>query len=348
MLSFDEAEMLTTFVSRCPATANVLIFDGAYVTTPSFTAEVDMVIARDSVSDEIVPLEMKSWADAVQPEVLPHAALRRGAIVDSSAAVPVTQNCLLHAFSCVMPETNMELLAAQLPAADSLCAMDLNQALAKMAGANAVTCLTLSLIDMAEVNMRENSNAIWLCHQGNREGHGHWWAAVFPTTGGIVLIDAWSQGRCLWLSFSDFQALMEDSDNIACYELIEHNILEAIPTTSEYKLYGSGPRPACAPSSLAPEKTKLFTRKKSCIECGGPLAPDQPIDARVYTLAGVEAVEHVPMRCAKKSCRTYHHYNYRWVDGRKMNTCQSSELDYIFLNSKTGFSSALVASITMR
>ena len=67
----------------------------------------------------------------------------------------------------------MELLAAQLPAADSLCAMDLNQALAKRAGANAVTCLTLNLIDMAEVNMRENSKAIWLCHQGIREGHGH-------------------------------------------------------------------------------------------------------------------------------------------------------------------------------
>ena len=67
LLSFDEAEMLTAFMSECSASPNVLIFDGGYVKTSSYPDEVDMVIACNKISEELIPLHIKSWADNVHP-----------------------------------------------------------------------------------------------------------------------------------------------------------------------------------------------------------------------------------------------------------------------------------------
>ena len=338
LLSFEEAEMLTTFTRCCSASMNVLIFDGAYVVTSSFAAEVDMIIACDKVSEEIIPMEVQSWAHLVQPKVLPHAALRRGATVDHNSGAPVTQNCLLYAFSCVAPDVDMEALQAKLSSTDQMNAMDLNMALQQLA----VSRKYMRLVHVDGSSMVERSNAVWLCHQAVSEGHGHWWAALFADTGGVALIDAWTQRRHLWLAFEDFQTLFEETDNVTCFHLTEQDVENALPETPEYLLRGNGPRPACAPSAIVPTKKQVATAHKSCIECGAGLYAEKQIDARVYTLSGVESVQHVQMRCTQRSCRTYHHYNYRWVDGRKVNICRNSQLDYVFVNSKTGFSRAFL------
>ena len=331
MLSFAEAEMLTAFTEKCPTLTNVLVFDGAYMTTMSFAAELDMVIALDRVSEEITPLEVKSWAKALRPASLPHAALRRGAIVDPVAAVPVTENCLLYAFSIVAPDVNMEALRAHCSSTAPMSASSLNHALKQVVEANSNKCL--QLIHANGEHMTAKSNDVWICHQTVDLGHGHWWAALFPQSGGVAIVDGWAEGRHLWLPFVDFQALMEETDNITCFRLVEQDTSNSTPIGAEHTLSGNGPRPT------AVNKKKFVTSRKSCVECGAPLAPDKHIDARLYTLSGVESVHHVQMRCTRKSCRVYHHYNlYRWLDGRKINTCQAEDIECVFMSSKTGFS----------
>ena len=343
LLSFDEAEMLTAFMSECSASPNVLIFDGGYVKTSSYPDEVDMVIACNKVSEELIPLHIKSWADNVHPSVLPHVALRRGAVVDHRAGVPVTQNCLLYAFSCVAPDVDMDKLCVQHLQNESMSAADLNTSLLQIIEEGATTCLRL--IHTPDTEMVERSQSAWLCHQTLGDNQGHWWAALFPETGGVALLDGWSESRHMWLPFEDFRTIMDETENAVCFHLKEQPVMDVTPTTPAYMLRGNGPRPrpACAPSMASsrgdsPERKKLTTCHKFCVECGTSLAPDQPIIARLYTLAGVEVVDHVPMRCTQKSCRIYHHYNYRWQDGRKLNTCHSLDLNYVFINSKTAFS----------
>ncbi|CAE7371257.1 unnamed protein product, partial [Symbiodinium necroappetens] len=265
LLSFDEAEMLTAFMSECSASPNVLIFDGGYVKTSSYPDEVDMVIACNKVSEELIPLHIKSWADNVHPSVLPHVALRRGAVVDHRAGVPVTQNCLLYAFSCVAPDVDMDKLCAQHLQNESMSAADLNTSLLQIIEEDATTCLRL--IHTPDTEMVERSQPAWLCHQTLGDNQGHWWAALFPETGGVALLDGWSESRHMWLPFEDFRTIMDETENAVCFHLKEQPVMDVTPTTPAYML---------------------------------------------YTLAGVEVVDHVPMRCTQKSCRIYHHYNYRW------------------------------------
>ena len=105
------------------------------------------------------------------------------------------------------------------------------------------------------------------------------------------------------MHFADFRTIMDETENVVCFHLKEP---PATPTTPAYRLRGNVPRPACAPRRMAsskgdlatasPERKKMTTCHMSCVECGGSLAPDQPIIARLYTLVGVEVVDHVPMR----------------------------------------------------
>ena len=55
LLSFDEAELLTDSLQVCRAAANVLIFDGAYVLTSSFTDGFDLLCACSRVSESVSP-----------------------------------------------------------------------------------------------------------------------------------------------------------------------------------------------------------------------------------------------------------------------------------------------------
>lgn len=200
----------------------------------------------------------------------------------------------------------------------------LNHALKQVVESNSNKCM--QLIHANGEHVTAKSNDIRICHQTVDLGHGHWWAALFPQSGGVAIVDGRAEGRHLWLPFVDFQALMEETGNITCFRVVEQDTSNSTPTGPEYTLSGNGPRP------IASDKKKFATSRKSCVECGAPLAPDKHIDARLYVLSGVDSVHHVQMRCTRKSCRVYHHYNYRWLDGRKLNMCQAEDIECVFMS----------------
>ena len=57
------------------------------------------------------------------------------------------------------------------------------------------------------------------------------------------------------------------------------------------------------------------------------------------TVSGVQSVLTTTKRCSKKTCRTHHHYNYRKVEGEKLHRLPLEDVQYVFVNSKLGFSS---------
>ena len=92
-------------------------------------------------------------------------------------------------------------------------------------------------------------------------------------------------------------------------------------------------RPAAAMSTTL----RLTTPHQACLECGSSLRRERDIEARLYHLEGVRPIYHTTKKCANGNCSAMHHYNYRWLDGKKMHTASIDTLDYIFVNPKVAF-----------
>ncbi|CAE7455345.1 unnamed protein product, partial [Symbiodinium sp. CCMP2456] len=100
-----------------------------------------------------------------------------------------------------------------------------------------------------------------------------------------------------------------------------------------YDLRGAAPT---MPRQRDPRE--ILTPVTSCLECGAPLAHAHAVSGRLYGLGGVEGISMVIKRCSKKTCRAHHHYNYRKVEGQKYHSLDLDQMEYIFVNSKVGFS----------
>ncbi|CAE8631401.1 unnamed protein product, partial [Polarella glacialis] len=43
-----------------------------------------------------------------------------------------------------------------------------------------------------------------------------------------------------------------------------------------------------------------------------------------------------------RDCRVVHHYNYKWLDGKKVNSLKPGQVDYIFIFANTAFTKLLL------
>ena len=77
-----------------------------------------------------------------------------------------------------------------------------------------------------------------------------------------------------------------------------------------------------------------------CFGCSGTLGHHRDVDAVLYTLDGPINIIHEQKQCSARNCRTCYGHNYRWENGKKINTVALADLtdDVLFINSKKAFS----------
>ena len=140
--------------------------------------------------------------------------------------------------------------------------------------------------------------------------------ATFPETCGVTIIDSCAGYRYLWIGYSDFMTLVRDENCLTNFRLT------STPASTlqheAYELRGRGPNNSTRGVQQGPTPAAALIRTPltSCAKCKSVLAPADPIAARLYTLDGVKEDNHIPMRCALKSCRVPHLFNYRKQGGR--------------------------------
>ena len=174
----------------------------------------------------------------------------------------------------------------------------------------------------------EGSGVTWYGHYPIAEG-GHWFG-VTKTDEVVSIIDAACGQRRLILNDSSWNSLVE-SDSMTTWfrlEMVPHDAPEL--TGPPYELYGTA-------MSASDDVMEIMTPLTSCGECGAPLARRDVIPARLYALDGIKDIKRISKRCCCKSCRVTHHYNYRSIETHKYHTLALEDMDFVFVNSKVGF-----------
>ncbi|CAE7546453.1 unnamed protein product, partial [Symbiodinium microadriaticum] len=75
-----------------------------------------------------------------------------------------------------------------------------------------------------------------------------------------------------------------------------------------------------------------------CYVSSHGLSDDMDVEEACDECSKKLEVSMVIKRCSKKTCRVHHHYNYRKVEGQKYHSLDLDQMEYIFVNSKVGFS----------
>ena len=87
--------------------------------------------------------------------------------------------------------------------------------------------------------------------------------------------------------------------------------------------------------SSSSSANSITTPCASCVSYGFHLA--EKAKATVYSIHGVIDVEHVRIRCTKKSCIAVHYYNFHWRNREKPNSLHPDDAECVFITSNTGF-----------
>ena len=187
---------------------------------------------------------------------------------------------------------------------------------------------------------QDSGMGYWLCLEVSAHADHHWWGLRFPATGGAVLAHSWTGGPLLWIAISDLMHVLSAVDNLYYFQVASIDAERSIPDDPVYHIPGKAASSTCAmalPAAAMSTTLRLTILHQACLECGSSLRKEQDIQARLYHLEGVRPIYHTTKKCANGNCAAMHHYNYRWVDGKRMNTASIYILDYIFVNPKVAF-----------
>ena len=275
----------------------------------SLETEILILEACAACKEAVVPLEVKSWPSTL-PLVLPGLALRSGLAVvrPDEMLVRTYPNCLINVIASLCPACDV---SSFLGYDDALSAESFNATIVH--SSQRATDAGFRLVHVAHNDLMEpQPSATFYAHYPLPNGLGHWYGLQYLESKLISIVDVDAGSRRLDLSCEA--------------ELPEE-------TGPEYKLQGSMMR-----SDMAQSSTQEIVTPLTCQECGAPLAPAHAVSGRLYTLRGMEDMSMINKRCSKKTCRVHHHYNYRKVEGHKYHTLDLEKMDYVFVNSKLGFS----------
>ena len=335
MLSFDEAELLEKIVAPFGDRVNVLIFDGAYIRCDSFAQELDLARTCEAISNDLHDVEIKSWPRATGHLSFSRQLLRKGAVPESGDRALFHDNCLAHAMIALFPDVDPSIFDELTVEDTGLSAARLNGYM-RHNGSNDSTSVA-TLVSRQTMDAEECGMSRWMCLELVGDEEYHWWGILFPETGGVLVADSWTGGCMLWASVQTFMEVLNTAGNLYYFQVLHMDTSTEIPNGAEYQILGRGP--ASASSKQTPTRTKEITTSLThCCDCGAPLARRDEVAGRLYTLEGLQPVVTISKRCSSKSCRTTHHYNFRTVEGHKLHTAPLEDMEYVFINSKVGFS----------
>ncbi|CAE7597628.1 unnamed protein product, partial [Symbiodinium sp. CCMP2592] len=311
LLSFEENELLKEARDVIGNQSCVLLFDGAIIHCTSLEHEILVSESCRRCAQSIIPMSVKSWPTSTHSMTLARLALRRDmlSVVLDGNVITSFQNCLLNGIANV--EFNEIIcFASQQPSSESV---------------------HMILEPMTDVLTHVCSKEKWLCHQQMSDGTGHWFAVVFEESGEVRLVDSTAGARRLSIAADGLASLCCQLSGLTWFQL--RNIPHSIPMDNNRAYMHEGTATGVHDDFRVSFRTPL----QHCVKCQSTLASADVMAARLYTLRGVQEVEHIPMRCTSKSCRIRHLYNYRKQGGKKLNTMQHDQMDVIFVNSNTAF-----------
>ena len=248
------------------------------------------------------------------------------------------EHCLVHAMACLVKDFNVQDFGELLPVVGGVSAMDMNRGFRSIS--SEMDMEVLVLVSSPSMDDLGCESSTWMCLEVDDAGNHHWWGLYLPETGGAVIADSLTGGALLWIPMDNLMETLSAVDTVCYFKLSLRPRDEVMPDGMEYHLRGKGG--SSCPNMRKPATTHsgpqhLTSSLGTSLECGGSLRKERTINARLYELSGVRSVEHVTKKCSNGNCATLHHYNYRWVDGKKINNCMLHDLDTVFVNPKTAF-----------
>ena len=337
LLSFAEAKLLSIATESLGPRVQVLIFDGCYVSSHGLSDDMDVEEACDECSKKLVPMTVKSWPSKFCPETPVHAIVRGGNCdwehYDTSLE-DVPNNCLLQSIAGL--ESTCDLTGIQPDSDDvTLSAKDFNTHMLYGSQTDASSRWLLRHVQsqgaMPEVM---TSGTTWMVHQLLPGDKGHWWGIRCDAMDSFSMVDSTAgRRRLVDLSMSRVRESLFQYNGLTWFQLSLSQSPEDRMEGHVYDLRGAAPT---MPRQRDPRE--ILTPVTSCLECGAPLAHAHTVSGRLYGLGGLEEISMVIKRCSKKTCRAHHHYNYRKVEGQKYHSLDLDQMEYIFVNSKVGFS----------
>ncbi|CAE7706700.1 unnamed protein product [Symbiodinium sp. CCMP2592] len=346
LLSFEEAKLMHIMSEHMGDSVQMLLFDGCYVECDSLAAELDVVEACRACEASVIPMAIKSWPSGTELSSIARLLIRKDlglwSICRASLQGP-TSSCLHYVIAVLQPDCDTDLLEVTEDEGD-ISAREFNEHMrysSQRAPQDAYRMIYMEEVDLSEVNTL-NGNLI--VHQA-APGGGHWSGIRFLGDSTVCVVDSESSGRHLHTTFQILSQIVSSMENLSWFRLqtLTHDV--ALDHHAAYDLRGSGPckRPASQASITmkvdvhCPDRLVLSSPLQTCLECGASIRKERVIEARLYALDGVHHVEHLTKKCSNRNCATLHHYNYRWVDGNKINSSHASDLEFVFVNPKTVF-----------
>ena len=346
LLSFEEAKLMHIMSEHVGDSVQLLLFDGCYAECDGLAAELDVVEACRACEENVIPMAIKSWPSSTELSTIARLLTRKDpglwSIQQASLEGP-TPSCLHCVIAVLQPDCDTDHL--QVTEDDgSISAREFNEHMrysSQRAPQDAHRMIHMEEVDLTEVN---TLNGSLIVHQASRGG-GHWSGIRFLGDSMVCVVDSESNGRHLNTNFEVLSQIVSSMENLSwfCLQLLAHDVV--LDQHAAYDLRGAGPckKPA-SQASIAmqtgvqcPERLVLSSPLQTCLECGASIRKERVIEARLYGLDGVHPLEHWTKKCSNRSCATLHHYNYRWVDGNKINSSRASDLDFVFVNPKTVF-----------
>ena len=330
LMSGEEAMLLDKVGTVVGDRMNMLLFDGAYITCDNLEAETLILEACQLCADTAIPLTVRSWPTQL-PLTLPRRALRDNlSVVKPDAQIILNyKNCLINTIATLCPACDVGAFSDQ---EEPLSARMFNAT--RLFDSQRPVSEGYRLVHICKEDILtappSDSSLVWFGHHPLQEGHGHWFGAT-QHENVVTLIDTTAGRRHLELDIAAWQSLVE-SDTMTTWfslKIVPHDSPEEVGPA--YELLGSS-------MATSTDFLEITTPLTSCAECGAPLARRDCVSARLYTLGGMKEVTCVSKRCSSKSCRITHHYNFRSVETHKYHTLDLEDMEYIFINSKVGFS----------
>ena len=329
LLSNEEAMLLDKVGTIVGDRMNMLLFDGAYITCDDMEAEILILEACQLCADTAIPLTVRSWPTRM-PLMLPRRALRDNlsTVKNDVSMVLDYRNCLINTIATLCPDCDVSAFQDQ---DEPLSARVFNAT--RLFDSQRPSGEGYRLVHICKEDILatrpSDSSLVWFGHHPLQEGHGHWFGAT-QQKDVVTLIDTTAGRRHLELDIAAWQSLVE-SDMMTTWfilKLVSHDSPQEVGHA--YELTGSS-------METSMDFIEITTPLTCCAECQAPLARRDYVSARLYTLGGMKEVTCVSKRCSSKSCRVTHHYNFRSVETHKYHTLALEDMEYIFINSKVGF-----------
>ena len=286
-----------------------------------------------------VPLSVKAWSR--DPTTVAQVLLRSKHVTckDCPHMIQRYGNCLLNAIATVNSDCALSSWEPDLdsPAFD-LSAAEFNTSMVHDSQREPDATYRLVHENTADLQFYAKKSGQWICHQRLSETDGHWCAVCFTSDWEVRILDPAAGSVMLSIQLDRLSTVLPDMVSLLTwFRLVKVQHEENLQMDGPYALRGAGPsKPSCSASSS--KLMEIVAPLTSCVECQAPLAPAHIVPGRLYGLTGVQAIHMVTKRCTKKTCRAHHHYNYRKVEGEKFHGLPLEDMQYVFVNSKLGFS----------